>query len=159
MQKTLVPASAIVAKQDMGRIQAVAGNHKEAERGISGGSERGAGVDKGQRKMKEINSSVADGVSTVVAYGFTVLEKDDITIAIDGVVQTSGFVVTGVGVPGGGTVVFATAPANGAQVVLYLDPALKRETDYQQFGDFLVDEVNLDFDRLWLKERVKGGNA
>ena len=103
-----------------------------------------------------INSITANGATTVVAYGFTVLDEDDITIAIDGVVQTSGFVVTGVGVPGGGTVVFATAPANGSLVVLYLDPALKRETDYQQFGDWLAPEVNRDFDRIWLA--LQGAN-
>jgi hypothetical protein len=102
-----------------------------------------------------INSSTANGVTSVFPYEFQVLDIEDITVAVDGVVQTSGFTVTGVGGVGG-TVVFTTAPANGALVVLYLDPVLERETDYQQFGDWLAPDVNRDFDRLWLA--LQGAN-
>jgi hypothetical protein len=97
-----------------------------------------------------INSSFGNGVTTVFPYQFTVLDSDDITVAVNGVVTTTGFTVSGVGVPGGGNVTFTTAPANGALVVRYLDPALKREADYQQFGDWLAPAVNNDFDRLWI---------
>jgi hypothetical protein len=103
-----------------------------------------------------INSSIANGATTVFAYSFTIFDESDITVAIEGDIQTTGFSVTGVGVSGGGTVVFSVAPANGKLVVLYLDPALKRETDYQQFGDWLADEVNRDFDRIWLA--IQGAN-
>jgi len=102
-----------------------------------------------------INSSIANGVTTVFPYGFQVIDDEDITVAVAGVVQTSGFTVTGVGGVGG-TVVFTTAPANGSLVVLYLDPVLERETDYQQFGDWLANEVNRDFDRLWLAMQGTG---
>lgn len=37
-----------------------------------------------------------------------------------------------------------------ALVAGYLAPILKRDTDYQQFGDWLAAVVNLDFDRIWL---------
>lgn len=95
-------------------------------------------------------SSVANGGTTVYPYSFMIADEDDIKIVIDGVVQISGYTVTGVGNPAGGDVIFTVAPANGAKVLRYLDPILWRETDYQQFGDFLADTVNLDFDRVWL---------
>lgn len=97
-----------------------------------------------------INSSTANGVTTTFAYGFMVLDDEDITVAVNDAIVTTGYTITGVGDPGGGNVVFTTAPANGAKVVRYLDPAVERETDYQQFGDWLADEVNRDFDRIWL---------
>ncbi len=95
-------------------------------------------------------SSVANGVTTVFPYSFMIADEDDLKVVVDGVVQTSGYTVSGVGNPAGGDVTFTVAPANGLKVLRYLDPLLKRETDYQQFGDFLADTVNLDFDKIWL---------
>lgn len=95
-------------------------------------------------------SSVANGVTTVFPYSFMIADEDDIKVVVDGVVQTTGYTVSGIGDPAGGNVTFAVAPANGSKVLRYLDPILWRETDYQQFGDFLADTVNLDFDRVWL---------
>lgn len=95
-------------------------------------------------------SSVANGVTTVFPYNFMIADDADIKVVVDDVVQTSGYTVTGIGNPAGGDVIFSVAPANGLKVLRYLDPLLKRETDYQQFGDFLADTVNLDFDKIWL---------
>lgn len=95
-------------------------------------------------------SSTANGVTTVFPYGFMIADADDLTVELDGVVQTVGFTISGVGSPSGGNITFSVAPANGAKVLRYLDPVLTRETDYQQFGDFLAAVVNLDFDRIWL---------
>ena len=95
-------------------------------------------------------SSVANGVTTVFPYNFMIADDDDMKVVVDDVVQTSGYTVTGIGNPAGGDVIFSVAPANGLKVLRYLDPLLKRETDYQQFGDFLADTVNLDFDKVWL---------
>lgn len=95
-------------------------------------------------------SSVANGVTTVFPYSFMIADEDDMRVVVDDVVQTSGYTVTGIGNPAGGDVIFSVAPANGLKVLRYLDPLLKRETDYQQFGDFLADTVNLDFDKIWL---------
>lgn len=95
-------------------------------------------------------SSTANGVATVYPYGFMIAHEADLKVVVDGVVQTSGYTVSGVGNPSGGDVIFSVAPANGLKVLRYLDPLLKRETDYQQFGDFLADTVNLDFDKIWL---------
>lgn len=95
-------------------------------------------------------SSVANGVTTVFPYSFMIADEDDLKVVVDGVVQTSGYTVSGVGNPAGGDVTFSVAPANGLKVLRYLDPILWRETDYQQFGDFLADTVNRDFDKIWL---------
>lgn len=95
-------------------------------------------------------SSVANGVTTVFPYSFMIADEDDLKFVVDGVVQTSGYTVSGVGNPAGGNVTTTVAPANGSKVLRYLDPILWRETDYQQFGDFLAETVNMDFDRIWL---------
>lgn len=97
-----------------------------------------------------VSSSTANGVTTVFPYGFQIVAEEDLSVTVDGVLQTSGYTVSGVGNPAGGNVTFTTAPANGLKVVRFLNPILKRTTDYQQFGDWLAAVVNLDFDRIWL---------
>ena len=97
-----------------------------------------------------ISASTANGVTTVFPYGFKVIQEEDLEVTVDGVVVTTGFTVSGVGSDSGGNVTFTTAPANGAKVVRALVPVLERTTDYQQFGDWLADVVNPDFDRIWL---------
>jgi hypothetical protein len=47
-------------------------------------------------------------------------------------------------------VTFLVAPANGAIVVRYSDTLMKRDTDYQENGDFRESVVDADFDRIWL---------
>jgi hypothetical protein len=95
-------------------------------------------------------SSIGNGVTTVFPYSFMIADEDDLKVVVDDVVQTTGYTVSGVGNPLGGDVTFAVAPANDLKVLRYLDPILWREIDYQQFGDFLADTVNLDFDKVWL---------
>ena len=60
----------------------------------------------------------ADGAQTVFTYPFPIFEVSDLELRVDGVVQNDGFQVTGAGASGGGTVVFAAAPAAGRQVLL-----------------------------------------
>ena len=95
-------------------------------------------------------ASIANGATTVFPYGFKIASEDDLTVTIDSVVQTSGYTVSGVGSPTGGNVTFSVAPANLKKIVRFLSPVLSRDTDYQQFGDWLAAVVNLDFDRIWL---------
>lgn len=100
-------------------------------------------------------ASTANGVTTVFPYTFKITDEEDLAVTVDGVLQTSGYTVSGVGDDAGGNVTFTTAPANLAKVVRYLAPKLKRETDYQQFGDWDADVVDNDFDRLWLALQAK----
>lgn len=95
-------------------------------------------------------ASIANGATTVFPYGFKIAAAEDLAVTVDGVRLSSGYTVSGVGNPSGGNVTITTPPADGAKVVRYLAPILKRETDYQQFGDWLAAVVNLDFDRIWL---------
>ena len=97
------------------------------------------------------NESVANGVTTSFPYQFMIASAADITVELDGVVTTTGFTVTGVGNANGGSIDFSVAPANGVTVLRYLDSKLSRtEEDYQQFGDFNADTVDLEYDRIWL---------
>jgi len=104
-------------------------------------------------------ASVASGATTVFPYGFKIAHADDLTVTVDGVEQATGFSVTNVGDASGGDVVFDVSPTAGAKVVRYLNPILKRETDYQQFGDWMALVINLDFDRLWLAMQMLAQNT
>ena len=97
-----------------------------------------------------LNEYTANGATTVFAYTFEVPTEDDLTVYVDGVEQTSGFTVSGVGDGSGGAVTFTTAPADQSVVLLLRGMSAKRDTDYQNSGDFRADTVNDDFDNLWL---------
>jgi hypothetical protein len=109
--------------------------------------------------QQPFTASVASGSGTVFPYGFKVAHADDLSVMVDGALQSTGYSVTGVGDDAGGDVVFDVAPDAGAKVLRYLNPQLKRETDYQQFGDWLAAVVNLDFDRLWLAMQMLAQNT
>jgi hypothetical protein len=97
-----------------------------------------------------VNTYVANGVTTVFPYTYLIIETDDITVMIDGVKQVAGFTVAGEGNQFGGNITITPAPGSGKKIILLLDPPLRRVTDYQQFGDWLAENVNPDFDRIWL---------
>lgn len=95
------------------------------------------------------NPHTGNGLTTVFAYGFTLLDADDLVVTIDGVV-TSAYTVSGLGVAAGGSITFSSAPANGAAVLLQRVIQLVRSTEYPTNGDLLAETVNGDFDRLWM---------
>lgn len=97
-----------------------------------------------------INKYTANGVTTVFAYQFLVLDEADLTVYVDDVETTTGFTVAGVGDASGGSVTFAVAPASESVITILRDMLPVRETDYQNSGDFRADTVNSDFDRIWL---------
>lgn len=105
-----------------------------------------------------VTSSVANGVTTVFPFGFKILSESDLVVLLDDVEATSGFAVSGVGSDSGGNVTFTVPPANGVKVTRALQPELKRDVDYQQFGDWLSPEVNNDFDRIWLALQMLNHN-
>lgn len=96
-----------------------------------------------------VQSSIANGATDTFPFGFKVAAPEDLAVELDGVRQTGGYTVTGVGA-NSGSVVFTTNPVAGTRVTRYLDPVFKRDTNYQQFGDWMALVVNLDFDRIWL---------
>ncbi len=95
------------------------------------------------------NAYTGNGVTTVFAYGFTLLNEDDLLVTINGTV-TSSYTVSGVGVAAGGSITFSSAPANGAAVLLQRVIQLVRDAEYQTDGDLQANTLNADFDRLWI---------
>lgn len=92
--------------------------------------------------------STANGVTKEFSYPFYLLDARDIHVAIDGVEQTTGFDVTGVGNPNGGTVKFTAAPSSGSVVLRQRDVVPDRSADYVDQGELPAGQVNADFDRL-----------
>jgi len=94
---------------------------------------------------------VASAAQTVFAYTFEIFDKDDIAVEQNGTLLAEGtnYTVSGVGVDAGGNITLLVGATSGDIITLYRDMALDRVTDYQQNGDFLANEVNDDFDRLW----------
>ncbi len=98
------------------------------------------------------NQYTATASQTVFTYTFEIFNKDDIAVDQDGTILSEGthYTVSGVGDNTGGDITLTTGAASGAVITLYRAMALERLTDYQNSGDFLADEVNEDFDRVWL---------
>lgn len=104
-----------------------------------------------------VNSYSGNGVTTVFAYSFKILASDDIEVSISGVVQTSGYSVSGVGSDGGGNVTFTVAPADGTgNVVLRRQMAYDRDIDYQENGDLTAATLDEDIDRaIMMMQQIK----
>ncbi|MEE5079570.1 sialate O-acetylesterase [Pseudomonas alliivorans] len=88
----------------------------------------------------------ANGVTTIYAVPFLVIEAGDLKVYLNGVLITSGYTQSGVGLPTS-SVTFATAPIGDLYFVL--EVPFQRLADYQENGDFLAATVNRDFDRIW----------
>lgn len=91
---------------------------------------------------------VPNGVTTVFAYNFSILEAGDLKAKLDGSPFTA-FTVSGVGSRTGGSITCTSAPT-GASLILYRDISLSRATDYQELGDLLAETLDDDFDRVWM---------
>lgn len=88
----------------------------------------------------------ANGVTTIYAVPFLVIEAGDLKVYLNGVLLTSGYTHTGVGLPAS-SITFAIPPTG--DLYLLLDVPFQRLVDYQENGDFLSGTVNRDFDRIW----------
>lgn len=105
------------------------------------------------------NDHTASATNSVYSYTFQLNEASDVTVTLDGVVQTlnTHYTVQGVG---GGTrsITFTLVDANGQPrhpnadqlICIFMSMDLDRDTSYQPSGAFLAGDVNNDFDRLWL---------
>ena len=105
------------------------------------------------------NDYVGNGQS-VYSYTFQLNDASDVTVYLDGVVQTlnTHYTVENVGVGSGGTITFTLVDANNNPIhpsasnviSIAMEMDLDRDTNYQQSGLFAASDVNNDFDRLWL---------
>lgn len=96
------------------------------------------------------NSHTGNGVTTVFAYSFRILDAEDLEVYVDGVLQTltTHYTVSGVGASGGGSIAFVSPPANLSAVVIARVRSYERDTDYQRAGAFDEESVDRDFDGL-----------
>lgn len=93
-------------------------------------------------------TSVGNGVTTVFPYNFRILASADLRVALDGVEQSIGYTVSGVGDDSGGNVTFSVAPAIGVEVLRERAATYDRtDSDYQRNGAFQETSVDRDFDR------------
>ena len=98
------------------------------------------------------NQYTATSGQTVFPYSFEIFDKNDVAVLKNGTLLSEGtnYTVSGVGSDSGGNITLTVGATAGDILTIYRDMAYQRLTDYQNSGDFLAQEVNDDFDRLWL---------
>lgn len=74
--------------------------------------------------------------TTTFAYNFLVYSADHFFVYFDGVQQTTGFIISGIGEDSGGGVTFDVAPLSGVIVKLERIVPLTQLIDFQQYGPF-----------------------
>jgi len=96
------------------------------------------------------NDITATASQTSFTYTFRVLAATDMDVYQNGVLLSSGYTVNNVGNTTGGTVVLDAGVPVGQIVSLVLAMPLDRTTNYQNSGKFLADDVNEDFDKIYI---------
>jgi len=74
-----------------------------------------------------------DGVSTVFSFPYIFYSNSDIKVYFNGVLQSSGYTVSGAGNSGGGNVTFSIAPTNGVEIVIIRIVSYIQNTDFTDF--------------------------
>lgn len=97
-----------------------------------------------------INEYLGNGSAKTFNYTFYITTAADLKVYLNGVLQGSGFTVTGADNQAGGTVVFTVAPTSGTRVRLQRRIELERSTDYQEAAAIPTATLDRDFDRLWM---------
>lgn len=96
-----------------------------------------------------INTSIANGVTTVFPYDFKVLKNTDMRVLVNGAVRTEGvhYTISGVGTASGNiTFLPGFVPATNAIVSRRRLMPFERNTDYVNLGDLLAATLNADQD-------------
>ena len=106
------------------------------------------------------NDYIAGSSQNVYAYTFQLNDATDVTVLLGSVEQTlnTHYTVQNVGSGSGGTITFTLVdgnnnpifPSQGTDINIFMSMDLDRDTAYQANGAFLANEVNNDYDRLWL---------
>jgi len=97
---------------------------------------------------------------TLFNYTFEIFTSTDLVVKQNSTTLSEGtdYSVTGVGNNSGGSITLTTGAASGDVLTLYRDMTLERLVDYQQSGDYLAEDVNDDFDRIWLALQQNQGD-
>jgi len=75
---------------------------------------------------------IANGTQRDFTFAFPIFNDRDLEISIDGLIQATGFSITGAGESDGGLITFVEAPPNGARIMLRRRVILARVTDFQE---------------------------
>lgn len=93
-------------------------------------------------------SYVGNGSTVHFDYDYLILNASHLKVYFGDVLQTSGHVVSGVSSQTGGTVSFAVAPPNGANITLIRDVPFLQLTDYQPYDAFPAESHERALDLL-----------
>lgn len=96
-------------------------------------------------------SYTGDGTTTVFAYNFKVLDGSHLNVYLDGVAQTGGYSVTGVGADTGGGVVFDTAPGSGVVIFLQRIVPLTQPVSTVDNATILSSVLDTALDRVTMQ--------
>lgn len=91
-----------------------------------------------------------DGAQAVFTYPFPIFADVDIKVYLDGTLQslTTHYTVSGAGSDSGGTVTFVTTPSVSSTVTLVRSLVVKRESDFQESGEFRAKVINDELDKI-----------
>lgn len=93
-------------------------------------------------------NATGDGVQVAFTYDYLVLDEAHMVVFVNEVQQTSGYTVSGVGSPTGGTVTFDTAPPDQSIVTLLRSVPLTQLTDYIDYDKFPAETHETALDLL-----------
>ncbi|HEY1097041.1 MAG TPA: glycosyl hydrolase family 28-related protein [Alphaproteobacteria bacterium] len=91
---------------------------------------------------------VGNGSQTVFPFPFPIFSDSDLIVTLDHAVQSSGFTLSGAGQSNGGSITFATAPANNVVIMLERRLPLQRISDFLEGGEFSANALNNELDYL-----------
>lgn len=96
-----------------------------------------------------VDTHTGNGSSTNFAYGYRIFADADLTVTVDGVIQTltTDYTVNGAGDAGGGSIDFVTAPINLSVVTISGELTYDRAIDYIDNGPFPAETFDNDHDR------------
>ncbi|MFC7541856.1 glycosyl hydrolase family 28-related protein [Siccirubricoccus deserti] len=89
---------------------------------------------------------LADGVQISFTYPFPIFTETDLEVRLDGLLQASGYLVSGAGQSSGGSVEFLQPPASGIRVTLRRNLVVARTTDFQENGILRARTLNDELD-------------
>ena len=88
---------------------------------------------------------------------FPSLSQAEVKVSIDGVLQSSGFSISGYATSGSGTVTFTSAPASGATVRIFRDTTILSnqlpapKSDFQPGASIKAEDLNVNMDQVLYK--------
>lgn len=103
-------------------------------------------------------SYTGNGTQDTFAYTWLIYSDNDLKVYVDNILKTktTHYTVSGVGVAGGGNVVFTAGniPASGKDVLIYRDQPLIQETDLITNGQIPADTLEKQFDKCVMQAQT-----